>query len=188
MRTREPRVVVVLDMGGAFRMSGHVTSPGPGPAREGAGWPGSVPHTSTVDGAAREDRHSGSYPAETGPGTYGCGSAPDFDRLPLRVAWWCSGHPSPVRRGATTTRCVSTITGTGVDPAITGEPPEERAARARVAPVEPDGTGPSPHRRTSGRRVPTRGGDGKRGGTAARPEGTGSSSHPGAPGPTGRGT
>jgi hypothetical protein len=38
-----------------------------------------------------------------------------------------------------------TIPGTGIDPAITGEPPEERTddcSRA-AASVEPDGTGPS---------------------------------------------
>ena len=55
---------------------------------------------------------------------------------------------------------------TGVDPAITGEPPEEQA-RLRAPPVEPDGAGPSQPSQSG--RSP-RQGPGKRGGTAVVPD------------------
>jgi hypothetical protein len=89
--------------------------------------PGLHPQTSAVSGVVTGAHQA--FRLAVLRTAYGCGSAPDFDRLPL--------DGTAVQLSALTLalgtmvgeegRRVRRITAIGVDPAITGEPPEEQS-------------------------------------------------------------
>ena len=116
---------------------------------------------------------------------YGCGSAPASDRLPLvsrrgvalrsvtsgqrRSPYTAPGGPPAVR--ACPSSRMARLGGTGVEPAITGEPPEERQGATRhtrgTRLTRTGRVGPSqPWARAAVCRVREHAGHGKRGGTA----------------------